>query len=166
MFADRTKVVPEDQQVRNEDYTIYEEGIYVGYRHFDTEGIEVSYPFGYGLSYTEFDYSDLDVQMSGDSLHVSLVVTNTGETAGKEAVQLYVSKINTTIDRPSQELKAFAKTDLLPGTVSDTLSMHVPVSDLRYWNEDQATWVLERGGYRIRVGASSRDIRLTKELDL
>ena len=166
LFKDRTKILPEEQQVRNEDYTVYEEGVHVGYRHFDKKDLEVSYPFGFGMSYTEFQYSEMGVQLSSDTIDISVVITNAGQMAGKEVVQVYVSKINSNIDRPSQELKAFAKTSLLPPTFSDTVAMHIPISELRYWNEEEDDWTLEKGGYVLRAGASSRDIRLESAFNL
>ncbi|GAB5526191.1 MAG: beta-glucosidase [Roseivirga sp.] len=154
---------PDDEKVANRDYTEYQEGVYVGYRHFDKAGMEVSYPFGYGLSYSTFELSDLTVTEENDSLKVSLRVTNTGEVAGKEVVQVYSAKQNTIIDRPVQELKAFAKTTVLVPGASEQLELIIPVADLRYWSEQKAGWVLEEGGYEIRVGTSSRDIILSKE---
>lgn len=150
---------PEEEMIRNEDYTLYEEGIYVGYRHFDKSGIEVSYPFGYGLSYTDFVYGPTEVTMENDSIQVNVRVTNTGDRAGKEAVQVYVSKPGSQIDRPVQELKAFAKTPELQAGASTQLRMSIPISSLRYWDETGEDWALEEGAYTIRVGASSRDIR-------
>jgi len=164
VFASRDQVPPEEEQVKNEDYTLYEEGIYVGYRHFDKEGLEVSYPFGYGLSYTTFEYAGLDVGLANDSLQVSVTVQNAGEQAGKEVVQLYVAKPDSRIDRPVQELKAFGKTPMLQPGERVELRMQVPVSDLRYWDEEQSQWMLEEGTYRIQVGASSRDIRMGEDV--
>ncbi|MCB0847357.1 MAG: glycoside hydrolase family 3 C-terminal domain-containing protein, partial [Bacteroidetes bacterium] len=104
------KEVSEAEKVKNKDYTNYEEGIYVGYRHFDKENLKVAFPFGFGLSYTDFAYNNMEVSVLNDTVNVKLTVENTGSQAGKEVVQVYASKINTTIDRPLQELKAFAKT--------------------------------------------------------
>lgn len=154
---------PDDEKVVNRDYTEYQEGIYVGYRHFDKAGLDVSYPFGFGLSYSTFELSDLAVIAENDTLRVSLTVTNTGEIAGKEVVQVYSTKQNTAIDRPVQELKAFAKTTILAPGATEQLELAIPVTALRYWHEAKAAWVLEEGGYEIRVGASSRDISLRKE---
>lgn len=160
------KETPEAKKVKNKDYTNYDEGIYVGYRHFDKQGMEVSYPFGYGLSYTNFQYSDMKVTMSGDSIKISVTIENVGDVAGKEIVQFYSSKKDTKIDRPIQELKTFAKTGLLSPGASETTSVTIPLSDLRYWDEQAAKWVLEAGNYEVSVGASSRDIRKTFEISL
>jgi beta-glucosidase len=157
---------PEDEKVRNEDYTLYEEGIYVGYRHFDKAGLDVSYPFGYGLSYTDFDYETMAIDVDKDTITVSVTVQNSGDVAGKEVVQLYVSKANPTIDRPVQELKGFAKTELLPAGSTQEITLSIPVNELRYWNEATSSWMLEPGIYEIRVGPSSRDIRLSGDVDV
>jgi beta-glucosidase len=153
---------PAAELVKNKDYTNYEEGIYVGYRHFDKANLPVSYPFGFGLSYTTFDFSDLTVALNNDTITVQVTVTNTGDTAGKEVIQLYSAKSDTEIDRPVRELRTFAKTARLEAGESATLSFQVLVSDLSYWSEDEARWVLEEGPYEIQAGTSSRDIRLTE----
>lgn len=158
--------VDEKDKVENIDYTIYEEGIYVGYRYFDKVNLYVSYPFGYGLSYTDFEYGDLNVIEENDTINVSITVQNTGDWAGKEVVQVYVSKPNSTVDRPEQELKAFVKTKTLTPKERQDIVIRIPVSELSYWDEDKSGWVLEEGTYSIRLGASSRDIRSTIEIDL
>lgn len=157
---------PDDEKVRNKDYTHYDEGIYVGYRHFDKKNMDVSYPFGYGLSYTNFEYGSTEVVVENDTINVFATVKNIGEVSGKEVVQVYAEKLNSVIDRPNQELKAFVKTtNLKPGAI-DSIAIQVPVSELRYWNEDTNRWTLEKGMYAIRVGASSRDIRQIGEVEL
>jgi beta-glucosidase len=165
-FFSGSKEKPEAEKVRNEDYTHYEEGIYVGYRHFDKAQLDVSYPFGFGLSYTEFAFTDMEATVANDTLTVSVRVQNTGDQAGKEVVQLYAAKPNSAVDRPDQELKAFAKTGILGPGASASLEMQIPVSELRYWDESQAGWVLEQGSYTVRIGASSRDIKLTEEVEI
>lgn len=161
-----SKRKPQAEWEPNVDYTVYEEGIYVGYRHFDKENIPVSYPFGFGLSYTTFEMDSLQVATRGDALEVYLRVRNTGEAQGKEVVQVYVSKPDSHIDRPVQELKAFGKTRLLAPGESKQMLFTLPVADLRYWNEEAAAWILDPGIYEIRVGASSRDIRQTALTEL
>ncbi len=151
---------------KNKDFTRYDEGIYVGYRHFDKNNLEVSYPFGFGLSYTRFEYSNDQVTVKNDTVHVALTVKNGGDLAGKEVVQVYVSKTNSTIDRPVQELKTFVKTPLLAPGASATLYLQIPVSELWYWNEQGAAWKLEKGGYVVKAGASSRDIKVSREIQL
>lgn len=157
---------PEDEKVRNKDYTHYDEGIYVGYRHFDKQNMEVSYPFGFGLSYTSFEFGELESQVENDSITIKLAITNIGDIDGKEVVQVYVEKLNSSIDRPTQELKAFAKTKSLQPRTMDSIRLQIPVKELRYWDEDVKGWTLEKGAYRIKVGASSRDIRQVGEITL
>ncbi|MCE2617578.1 glycoside hydrolase family 3 C-terminal domain-containing protein [Phocaeicola oris] len=141
------------------DYTNYEEGIYVGYRYFDSFKKNVSYPFGYGMSYTTFEYSEPSVKMNGNTIEVSVSVTNTGKAVGKEIAEVYVTAPKGKIDKPAQELKAFAKTrELKPGE-SETLSMTIHPIDLASFNENQSAWILDAGKYTFKVGASSRDIK-------
>ena len=155
---------PENERIKNKDYTIYEEGIYVGYRHFDKNNIKVSYPFGYGLSYTNFEYSDLKVIRQDQEINLSLKVKNIGKAMGKEVVQVYISKTNSEIDRPLKELKGFSKTGLLNTDESANLNIVIPISDFSYWNEEINNWSIENGEYNILVGSSSRDIKLEKKI--
>ena len=157
---------PEDEQEKDVDFTTYEEGIYVGYRHFDTKKLDVSYPFGYGLSYTDFAVSEVTASLENDVINVTAVVQNIGTNAGKEVVQVYVAKPETAIDRAAQELKAFAKTSLLAPEATQTLSLQIPVNELSYWNENTNNWSLEPGTYRIKVGTSSRSIAQEVEITL
>ena len=133
----------------------YREGLYVGYRYYQTAGVPVAFPFGYGLSYTTFAYSDLKASAQG----VTLTVKNTGSCAGAETVQLYVAKPDAKIFRPAQELKGFAKIQLAPG---ESKTVTIPLDDkaFRYWNVKTNRWEIEGGNYEIRVGASCEDIRL------
>ncbi|HKK42812.1 MAG TPA: glycoside hydrolase family 3 C-terminal domain-containing protein [Bacteroidales bacterium] len=164
LFGSKTK--PETEQVKNVDYTKYEEGIYVGYRYFDTKNIEVSYPFGYGMSYTSFKYTDMNVNVTNDTINIKVKVKNTGERTGKEVVEIYVSKPDSGIDRPVHELKAFAKTGLVNSGESAELEMSIPAADLSYWDDTTSSWKLEPGTYIINAAASSRDTRLSKEIML
>ena len=142
-------------------YTNHEEDIYVGYRYFDTFQKEVAYPFGYGLSYTTFDYSKPAIKVSGDVVTVSVTVKNTGSVSGKEVAQVYVTAPNGQMEKPAQELKAFAKTrELQPGE-SQVLTMPIPVRMLASFDEAGSQWLTEAGQYTFRIGASSRDIRCT-----
>jgi beta-glucosidase len=165
-FLFGAKEKPADEQVANVDYTKYEEGIYVGYRHFDKNNMEVSYPFGYGLSYTQFEFESMDVFVTDGIINITIKVNNTGNAAGKEVVEIYVSKPDSEIDRPVQELKTFAKTPLLNSGETAELNLTIPVSELSYWNEDTSGWKLEEGAYTIHAGSSSRDLKLSAEISL
>jgi len=141
----------------------YEEGVYVGYRYFNTFKVKPSYEFGYGSSYTTFDYSDVKVSSPtfNDKLTVSLTVKNTGKTAGKEVVQLYLSAPSKTIDKPKEELKAFGKTKELKPGESETLALTLSPKDLASFLESRSAWVAEEGEYKVLVGASSLNIKKT-----
>ena len=139
----------------------YREGLYVGYRYYQTAGVPVAFPFGHGLSYTQFAYSDLHA----DAHSATLTVTNTGDRAGAEIVQLYVAKPNAEIFRPAQELKAFAKVQLAAGE-SKTVTLTLDDKAFRYWNTRTESWEVEGGTYELRVGASSADIRLTAAVEV
>ena len=142
-------------------YTNHEEDIYVGYRFFDTFNREVAYPFGFGLSYTTFEMTKPVVKVNGNAVDVSITVKNTGSVAGKEVAQVYVSAPKGTLEKPAQELKAFAKTrELQPGE-SQTLTMTIPVRDLASFDEANSQWLTEAGTYTFRIGNSSRDIQAT-----
>jgi beta-glucosidase len=152
----------------------YAEGIYVGYRYYDTKNMEPLFPFGFGLSYTTFEYSDLRVipltETAGDhigakSTAVTLVVKNTGTRPGAEVVQLYVHDGHSKIDRPVHELKAFKRVELKPGQ-ERLVHFHLNRADLSYWSPEKKDWVAEPGTFEIQVGASSRDIRLKAPLEL
>lgn len=154
------------KDVKNIGYTNYEEGIYVGYRYFDTFDQQVSYPFGYGLSYTTFEYSGVKATNDGKNIQVTVTVKNTGKLAGKEVVEVYEKAPKGKIDKPAKELKAFAKTRTLQPGESQTLTMTVATEDLASFNEKQSAWVVDPGTYTIEVGASSRDIRGTATVDV
>ena len=147
-------------------FTNHEEDIYVGYRFFDTFNREVAYPFGYGLSYTTFEMSKPTVKANGNLVTVSVTVKNTGSVAGKEVAQVYVQAPAGKLEKPAQELKAFAKTrELKPGE-SQTLTMTIPVRDLASFDEAGSQWLTEAGTYTFRIGFSSRDIKATLPLAL
>ena len=139
----------------------YREGLYVGYRYYQTAGVPVAFPFGYGLSYTSYAYSDLKV--TADS--VTLTVTNTGARDGAEIVQVYIAKPGAEIFRPAQELKAFARVPLAAGE-SRTVTLPLDDKAFRYWNTRTDCWEVEGGRYEVRVGASSADIRLMANVDI
>ncbi len=148
-------------------FTNHDEDIYVGYRYFDTFQKPVAYPFGYGLSYTTFLMSGLKVKKTKtNAVEVSITVQNTGSVAGKEVAQVYVKAPNGRLQKPAQELKAFAKTrELKPGE-RQTLTMTIPIRDLASFDEANSQWLTETGLYTVCVGASSRDLRATASLQL
>ena len=147
--------------IKNTDYTLHQEGIYVGYRYFNTNDVAVSYPFGFGLSYTTFSYSKPVVKATKDGFTATITVTNIGAVAGKEAVQLYVSAPGGGLEKPANELKAFAKTrELQPGE-SQTLTMTVSAYDLASYNEATQAWETAAGRYTVKFGANVEDIRAT-----
>ena len=154
------------QPQKDVDYTNYEEGIWVGYRHFATRGVEVSYPFGFGLSYTSFAYSKPVVKAEKDGFTATVTVTNNGAVAGKEVVELYVSAPAGGLEKPACELKAFAKTrELKPGE-SQTLTMKVSAYELASFNEAASAWEAAAGNYTVSFGASVADIRCTAPFKL
>ena len=147
------------QPQKDVDYTNYEEGIWVGYRHFVTRDVEVSYPFGFGLSYTSFAYSKPVVKAGKDGFTATVTVKNTGKVAGKEVVELYVSAPAGGLDKPARELKAFGKTrELQPGE-SQTLTLQVTAYELASFNEASSAWEAAAGKYNVQFGASVDDIR-------
>ncbi len=152
--------------LRNVDYTEYEEGIYVGYRWFDTQNLAVSYPFGYGLSYTTFEYSQPTIEAGKKETTVTVTITNTGSYAGKEVVQLYVAAPAGSLDKPVHELKAFAKTNELQPGESQVITLKVANEDLASFDEAKSAWVVDAGTYTFKVGASSRDIKAELKADV
>lgn len=145
------------------DHVDYREGIFVGYRYYDKKELEPLFPFGYGLSYTTFEYADLKVDRTEltdqDEVNVQVRVTNTGDRAGKEIIQLYVSDVESTVIRPVRELKAFAKVALEPGE-SKVVSFTLNKRSFAYYNVNMKDWHVETGEFEIQVGSSSRDIHV------
>lgn len=139
----------------------YREGLYIGYRYFTTAEKAVRFPFGYGMSYTTFAYSD----MAADEQGVSLTVTNTGSVAGTEIVQLYVAKKNSELFRPVRELKGFARVTLAPGE-KQRISITLDDKAFRFWNVKANRWEIEGGEYELLVGASVEDIRLCEKISV
>ncbi|MEM4805619.1 MAG: beta-glucosidase [Thermofilaceae archaeon] len=144
----------------NPQKVVYCEGIFVGYRYYDTFGVEPAYEFGYGLSYTKFEYRNLTVVMDGDVVKVAFEIVNVGGYPGKEVAQVYVRAPKGRLDKPFQELKAFKKTRLLNPGESERIELAISVRDLASFDESERVWLVERGLYEVRVGSSSRDIRL------
>ncbi len=147
-------------------YCNYEDGIYVGYRYFETAQAEVSYPFGFGLSYTTFAYSKPTVRATKDGFEASITISNTGNVAGKEVVQLYVTAPNGQVAKPALELKAFDKTrELKPGE-SQTIQMKVSNYDLASFIESESAWIADAGRYQIKFAAAVNDVRATSTYTL
>ena len=135
------------------DDTRYREGIYVGYRYFDAAGIRPIFPFGYGLSYTEFEVKAVGFQLEGRTVTVKASVKNTGNCTGKEAVLLYYSAPKGKLDKPFRELGAYAKTrELLPGE-SETLTLELPAENMASWDSENASWLMEQGAYVLSIGS-------------
>jgi beta-glucosidase len=139
--------------------TEYRESVYVGYRWYDSAGVDVAYPFGHGLSYTTFSWSRGSARVFGDAtVEVTVTITNTGERAGTEVVQVYVHDVTSTVFRPAQELKGFAKVHLGPGQ-SRRVTLRLQQRAFAFWDVAHHDWTIEAGAFEIRLAASSRDIR-------
>ena len=144
----------------------YGEGIFVGYRWFDARNLEVSYPFGHGLSYTTFGYGDAAASVNADGdIEVRVTITNTGERAGREVVQAYTGLASGAVQRPERELKAFELVSLEPGESREVVLV-IRRADLAYWNVRADRWIVEGGAYTVDVAASSRDIRSTVTVEV
>lgn len=148
---------------------IYGEGIFIGYRYYDKKKIEPNFPFGYGLSYTTFDYSDITANTTSakdsDAITITVKVKNTGKVAGKEVVQLYVHEQESEVARPENELKHFEKVSLLPGE-EKTVSFNLTSRDFAYYNSKSHDWAIKSGKFDIRVGSSSRNLPLQQTIDI
>jgi beta-glucosidase len=144
----------------------YGEGIFVGYRYYEKKDVAPLFPFGHGLSYTRFEYSDLQtpaVAKAGSTIPVNLVVRNSGEIAGKEIVQVYVRDVVSSLVRPVKELKGFSKVDLQPGQ-STQVSFELDPRAFAFFDPYKNQWVVEAGEFEILVGSSSQDVRLSGRL--
>lgn len=158
----------------NPKKVFYHDGIFVGYRGFEKREIEPLFAFGHGLSYTTFEYSNLQLSateaVAGNRidetiLEATVTITNTGDRAGKEVVQLYISDVESSVIRPKKELKGFEKVELQPGE-SKTITFSLTPEALAFYNENSSSWTVESGEYRVLIGASSADIRLDKSFTL
>jgi beta-glucosidase len=158
---------------KEKDHSVYDvhysEGIFTGYRWYDKKNIEPLYPFGHGLSYTTFEYSDLTVSNSkfheNGIVKIHFTVKNTGTKTGMETSQLYVQDMESTVPRPVKELKGFTKMELEPGQRT-TVAIELQKKDFSFWNPESHDWFFEKGVFTVHVGASSRDIRLQKRIEL
>ena len=147
---------------------IYEDGIYVGYRYYQSFHVKTAYPFGYGLSYSKFEYSKLTLSSASfnTNLIVSVTVTNTGKTAGKEVVELYLSAPAGKVNKPEEELKGFAKTRLLNPGESETVQVPLTIASLASFNTEKTRWIADAGKYKIRIGGNAEEVKLSKEFTL
>ena len=151
---------------KNFDYTEYNDGVYVGYRYYTTKNVSVSYPFGYGMSYTTFKYGKPEVSTdAAGNITVKVNVKNAGKVAGKEVVQVYVSAPGKDMDKPARELKGFAKTEKLNPGQSETVEVKIPYESLASFNETDSQWQVEAGTYRVMVAKNAADAKpLTAEV--
>lgn len=146
----------------------YDEGIYVGYRYYDTFGVKPAYEFGYGLSYTNFSYGDVKVTTNQpeDKVIVTVPIKNTGKVPGREVVQLYVSAPKQKLTKPAIELRGFAKTKLLKPGESETVTLTLNRNDLASFDSARSSWIVEPGTYTIKIGASSSNIRTSAAMNV
>ncbi len=145
---------------KNFDYTEYNDGIYVGYRYYDTKNVSVSFPFGYGLSYTSFKYGKPSVTTDAEgNIKVTVEVKNSGKVAGKEVVQVYVAAPGKDMDKPAKELKGFAKTQKLAPGQSETVTVTIPYNTLASFNEKDSRWQVEEGNYTVMVAQNAADLK-------
>ena len=152
--------------VKNIDYTNYEEDIYVGYRDYATRKVEVAYPFGYGLTYSQFEMRDMKVEESKQGYKVSCVVKNVGNFPAKQVVQLYSTELAPEVDRPAIELRGYKKTPLLKGGEEVVVEIAISHSDLMTYNEKASAWKLTKGDYRLSLGFDSQTLPLHKQISI
>ncbi|MBQ3631791.1 MAG: glycoside hydrolase family 3 protein, partial [Prevotella sp.] len=159
---DKDKAPKERKPETNIDFTNYDEDIYVGYRYFNSFGKPVAYPFGFGLSYTTFAYSDATTTVDGDLVTVTVKVTNTGTRAGRNVVELFVAAPNSKkLNKPEKELRNYAKTRLLKPSESETVTMQVKTEDLASFNEKASAWKTDAGVYTFMICSSANDVEAT-----
>jgi len=160
-YSDYPKAADFSHMNGNLDDEYYEEGIYVGYRYFDSFGVAPAYPFGYGLSYTSFSLETQEIKADAKQVSLNVKVTNTGDSySGKEVVQVYYSAPKGTLEKPYQELAAYAKTKKLAPGESQDLEISYPLERMASYDEEKAAWILEAGEYFVRVGTSSRNTHI------
>jgi beta-glucosidase len=148
----------------NIDYTNYTEDIFIGYRHYATRGVEVAYPFGHGLTYSDFELSDMKLGRDDQKISITCRVTNSGKRAAKQVVQLYSTSLFPDHERPLVELRGYSKTPQLAPGESCTVKIDINKSDLAIFDEQSSAWVLPAGDYRLSLGFSSADLKLSKEI--
>ena len=159
------KDIPFGDEYAKTSQEIYKESIYVGYRYYVSKGLDVRFPFGYGLSYTTFEYSNLKVEQKDKELMVSVDVTNTGDIEGSEVVQIYVSSPRENVHRPLRELKGFNKVNLKPNETKE-VSILINKEELKFWDINENRFVLEDGEYIIHVGKNSKEIALQEKVTI
>jgi beta-glucosidase len=152
--------------IPNIDYTNYTEDIYVGYRHYATRGVEVAYPFGYGLTYSTFQMSDMKVKQNDNTITVICRVKNTGSRPAKQVVQLYSTQLNPSTDRPAVELRGYKKTHTLKPGEECEVSITIPVFALAVYSEKDTAWVLEKGDYSLKLGFDSGELPLEEQITI
>ncbi|MEL7118099.1 MAG: glycoside hydrolase family 3 C-terminal domain-containing protein [Bacteroidota bacterium] len=143
----------------------YGEGIFVGYRWFDKEQLKVQFPFGYGMSYTQFDYANLELTQNDQFVDVELTVTNNGEMAGEEVIQLYLSQKDPNVEKALKELKGFKKVSIAPGQ-SSLVSFRLALTDFAYYDTNKKTWIVDDGNYEIAIGKDSRNLLLKQNITI
>ena len=143
----------------------YTERFYVGYRWFDTRNVKPMYAFGHGLSYVGFGYDKISAKASAKEVSVSFVLTNEGTMEADEVAQVYVHRVNSSVEWPVKELKAYKRVTLKAGE-SRKLTLSIPMDDLRYWDENASAWKLEKGQLQLLVGSASDDIRLKTNVNI
>ncbi len=160
-FENQSKVC-QPYDIPNVDYTNYEEDIYIGYRHFATRNVPVAYPFGFGLTYSKFEASDMAVSKSKNGFEVSCKVTNVGKFPAKQVVQLYSTELAPETDRPAIELRGYKKTPLLKSGESCTVTIAISNDDLATYSEKESAWKVRKGDYRLWLGFDSATLPLSK----
>ena len=164
-YAYSVEDIPSEHTYRNESVMVYEERLNVGYHYFETHGVEVLYPFGYGLSYSTFQYSDLKVEVKGDAVEVKLQVENVSDRDGKEVVQLYVNEVNPLVYRPVRELKAFDKVFVRAHDKKEIIfTLHREA--FSYYSTPLNKWIMDKGTFIIEIGKSAHEIVLQKKVDV
>ena len=164
-FVNKYEDVPFHDEFTNKVNQYYKESIFVGYRYYDTNEVEVAFPFGYGLSYTKFDYSNFKVTTLSNSLNIEVDITNVGKMDGQEVVQIYVGKKSSKLIHPKKELKAFDKVMIKKGESKHVL-LNIPFDDLKVFDITSNNWLLENTTYIIYLAKNVRDIISTYEVNI
>ena len=157
---------PQTGSTENVDNTEYKEGLMVGYRYYDMQNKSVSYPFGFGLSYTTFKYANPNVSLNGDTITVQVDVRNSGKVAGKEVVQVYVSAPGMDMEKPVKELKGFAKTSILQSDETETVTINIPVKSLASFDETTNKWKLENGTYQVHIASDVENVQYSMSVEI